>query len=72
VADEARILGSDTQEGERELVTPSVRRLRPESRDMRFRSGDAGASERQRQDELTPAFQRRWEVVQTVFVARGR
>jgi hypothetical protein len=90
VADEARVLGSDAPEGERELMTPSVRPLRPESHDIRSRSGGAGsgsssakpdapsspralaATERQRQAELKPAFQRRWEVVQTVFVARGR
>jgi hypothetical protein len=71
-------------------MTSSERPLRPESYDIRSRSGGTGpgsssaqpdarssppafaTSERLPEAELRPAFQRRWEVVQTVFVAQAR
>jgi hypothetical protein len=53
--------------------TPVVREARPAqgTDDERDDEDDAGAEQRQAQ-ERELAFQRRWENVQTAFLARGR
>jgi hypothetical protein len=65
--------GPEAPRTDHHFGTPVVREARPArgTDDERDDEDDAGAEQRQAQ-EREMAFQRRWETVQTAFLARGR